>query len=306
MDYENQTINIRTSTNILNNSFDLLYSTIDILKRFDDSKSISNNPIELKVAIISIASSVELLLKAKIASIDWKQLFIEPKDANLELLNNGKIFSLGFNKCLKRIEKNSNILFDKLTKAKIDKIRIIRNKIAHLHFEANEENYATLISIGLDFFIEFYRNYILLDFHEEVDRTKNINEELKKIQEFVKQRLLTFSEKYKMHLKPKTYYFSECNNCYQDSFIIYNEHVVKCVYCNNENLIKEVAQFHSTFDVEPKKCPECNLNSMASIHKKEDEEEAWDCVICGYFINKPRQWIISIDGNLRSKNSIKI
>jgi hypothetical protein len=44
---------------------------------------------------------------------------------------------------------------------------------------------------------------------------------------------------------------------------------------------------------------------MTAIHSKVTDDEAWDCVICGYFINKPRRWILDYKSNLVSENSIK-
>jgi len=29
---------------------------------------------------------------------------------------------------------------------------------------------------------------------------------------------------------------------------------------------------------------------MTAIHSSENEQEAWDCIICGYYINRPQKW----------------
>ncbi len=298
-------MNIRTSSNILNNSFDLLFPTIDILKRFDGKLFSVADDKELKAALITITTSVELLLKCKIAFVDWTQIFQYPNKADKIKLLNGDFFSVKFEDCLTRIESISSIKFSDKTKDDIDKIRKIRNKITHFHYDTKCEEFISLISIGLDIFIEFYRNYILTEFCEDKDRTKDIDSDLKEVKNYVSTRLITLKEKYKAFDKPKTFYFCECNNCLQDAFIIQDKNTVKCTFCGQEDDIKWIAEVHSTFEDNTKLCPVCTFHSMTAIHSKDDKEEAWDCVICGHFINKPRQWHISFHDNLISTNSIK-
>jgi hypothetical protein len=110
MDSENFKMNIRTSTNILNNSFDLLYPTIEIFKRFDGKMFSISDDKELKAALITTTTCVELLLKSKIASIDWAQLFQTQTKSDKNRLLNGDFFSVKFEDCLSRIENISTII----------------------------------------------------------------------------------------------------------------------------------------------------------------------------------------------------
>ncbi|KAA5541641.1 DUF3644 domain-containing protein [Adhaeribacter rhizoryzae] len=300
---DNCEINFKTSANILDNAFDLLHPTIEILKRNEDPLYIIADDKELKAALITITTSVELLLKSKIASIDWKKLFYEPSKADTNKLLNGDFKSLNFEKCLAVIESISPI--KPSHKRDIEIIRKIRNKIIHFHSNIEKKELVSLISVGLDIFIEFYRTYILSSFCEDQDRTKDIDNRLKYVKEYVSTRLLTLKEKYKTFNKPKTFYFSECNNCLQDAFILKNNNTVKCIFCNYESDIKWIAEFHSKFNGLTKICPKCTFHSMCAIHSKEDKEEAWDCVVCGHFINRPKQWNISIQSHLLSANSLK-
>ena len=135
MDSENFKMNIRTSSNILNNSFDLLYPTIEIFKRFDGKMFSIADDKELKAALITTTTCVELLLKSKIASIDWTQLFQTQNKADKNKLINGNFYSVKFEDCLDRIESISPIRFNEKTKTDIDRIRQIRNKITHFHFD---------------------------------------------------------------------------------------------------------------------------------------------------------------------------
>lgn len=288
MDNENFKMNIRTSANILDNSFDLLYSTIEIFKRFDGKMFSIADEKELKAALITTTTCVELLLKSKIASIDWTQLFQTQTKADKNRLLNGDFSSVKFEDCLARIENISPIRFNDKTKTDIDRIRQIRNRITHFHFDTKNDEFISLISIGLDIFIEFYRNYIFADFCEDKDRTKDLDDELKNVKNYVSTRLLTLKEKYKTNDKPKTFYFCECSNCLQDAFIVIDKNTVKCIFCGHEDDIKWIAEIHSNFNDMTIPCPKCEFHSMTAIHSNKDEEEAWDCIICGNFINRPR------------------
>lgn len=300
---EYEKINWNISANILNNSFDLLFPTIDIVKNFNGKMFSSPDDKKLKTALITMATSIELLLKSKIADIAWEQIFQNPGKANKEKLRDGNFYSIKFEDCLHRIENISNIKFNTKTKNDIEKIRQIRNKITHFYWNISKEEFISLISIGFNIFIEFYRNYIFDDFCESQDRTKDIDYELKEIKEYVKTRLLTLKEKYKTFDKPKTYYFAECSNCYQDAFIIKDKETVKCVFCGDENNIQDLARFYSNFDDKIKECPECNFFSMIAIHEKDTEQEAWDCIICGNFINRSTHWVGHVDENRIPINS---
>ena len=118
-------------------------------------------------------------------------------------------------------------------------------------------------------------------------------------------RLLTLKEKYQTVDKPKTFYFCECSSCLQDAFIIKNKSTVKCTFCGHEDDIKWIAEIHSNLNDMTMICPKCEFHSMTAIHSNKEEEEAWDCVICGNYINRPRQWRLSLQDNSISTDSIK-
>ncbi len=290
---DNHKINIQVSSSILDNSFDILFSAVEIIKPFNDKTHSSVNIKELKAGLITTITGVELILKSKIASIDWKLLFQNVKDADIRALYSGDFKSVNFDSCLKIIEQYTSIRFDKRTKDNIEDIRKIRNKIVHYYTTDTQTQLIAYISVGLDVFIEFYRSYIFNDFCEEVDRTNHIEYELKCVQEFVRSRLLTLKEKYKNFKRPNTPYFSECSSCLQDAFIILDKETVRCVFCGKIENIKQFTMDYSSLENQVRFCPNCKFESMAASHL-EDEEDAWDCVICGFFINKSRKWKILI------------
>lgn len=291
MKHDDIEINIRTSSELLNNAFDFLNIPIEILRKFDRwYRSWKWDNYELKTALLNVTIGVELILKAKIASINWKELFQKDSNANKEKLISGCFYSVKFEDCIVRIEKISKIKFSEEIKHRINKIRQIRNKVTHFYFDTKKEKFASLVSYGIDFFIEFYRNYIFSDFCEEKDRTERIDYELSHVTDYLSVRLLTISEKMKNLPRPNTNYFKECSDCLQDAFIFKDYETTQCLYCGRTDNIKDYAEFYSNYKSQTKICPSCNRNSMTAIHSSENEQEAWDCIICGYYINRPRKW----------------
>lgn len=292
MKHDDIEINIRTSSELLNNAFDFLNIPIEILRKFDRRyRSWKWDNYELKTALLNVTIGVELILKAKIASINWKKLFQKDSNANKENLISGYFYSVKFEDCIARIEKISKIKFSEEIKHRINKIRQIRNKVTHFYFDTKKENFASLVSYGIDFFIEFYRNYVFSDFCEEKDRTEKIDYELSRVVDYLSVRLLTISEKMKNLPRPNTNYFKECSDCLQDAFILKDDETIQCLYCGRTDNIKDCAEFYSNYKSQTKICPSCNRNSMTAIHSSENEQGAWDCIICGYYINKPRKWV---------------
>lgn len=291
MKHDDIKTNIKTSSELLNNAFDFLNIPIEILRKFDRwYRSWKWDNYELKTALLNVTIGVELILKAKIASINWKELFQKASNANKEKLISGSFYSVKFEDCISRIEKISKIKFSEEIKHRINKIRQIRNKVTHFYFDIKKENFASLVSYGIDFFIEFYRNYIFSYFCEEKDRTEKIDYELSCVTDYLSVRLLTISEKMKNLPRPNTNYFKECPDCLQDAFILKDDETTQCLYCGRTDNIKDYAEFHSNYKSQTKICPSCNRNSMTAIHSSKNEQEAWDCIICGYYINRPRKW----------------
>lgn len=291
--HDNIRIDIRVSHELLNNAFDFLNIPLEILKKYNQLYRYHSwhwDNYELKTALLNVTIGVELILKAKIASINWRELFQEASNSNKEKLMSGNFNSVKFEDCISRIKKISKIKFSRDIKHRINKIRQIRNKVTHFYFDTKKENFILLASYGIDFFIEFYQSYIFSDFCEEKDRTKKIDYELSHVKDYLSVRMHTISEKMKNLPRPNTNYFKECPDCLQDAFILKDNETTQCLYCGRTDNIKDLAEFHSNYKSQTKICPSCNRNSMTAIHKSKNEKEAWDCIICGYYINRPQKW----------------
>lgn len=230
-------------------------------------------------------------MKAKVATIDWRQIFNNPTDADFSKLGTGDFKSVGFEKCLERLEYLMGTPLQDNIKIKIDNVRKTRNKLIHYHFTTNTEAFAVLISNGIDAFIEFYRLYIKDDFYEEKDRTKVLEEELFKVDEYIRTRLETIKPKLKGQNRPQTYFYCECSFCLQDVFVFKDNRTVLCLFCEKENDVEEDALIRSEIRDTTKDCPKCNLKTMIAVWKiNPEEEQPWECIVCGHYIHRPTKW----------------
>lgn len=285
-------LNYRCADDLLNNAFDFFQTTALVLgDKPKWSKYYSES--ELKTALLSVTTSVELILKAKIASIDWKEIFKYPSKAHSEALKTGDFESIAFKNCVKKVEELSKIVLSDDFKKKVENIRTTRNQLTHYHFKTSQETFLILASKGIDVFIEFYRLYIKDDFCEEKDRTKELEELLFKIDEYIKIRLQTILPKMIEYKRPKTYYFSECNNCEQDTIILKDSCTVKCLFCESEDNIEKEAEWRSYDNSKVKKCISCDINSMILLQPRDGEADAWECILCGNHINRASRFYLS-------------
>lgn len=291
MNIEDIRICSKCSVALENNAFDILSSAIVIFKDLE-SGIYHFNQYKLKTAILCVATGIELLLKSKIAETDWRQIYQNPEKARESNFKTGDFISVKFSNCIERIEKVCGITIDKTTNQRIKDIEKIRNRIIHFHDVINNDKYISLISYGIDVFIEFYRKYIFkLGDHYDPDRTKIIDIELKGIKEYTSVRLETIKKNLIDIVKPRNNYLIDCGNCFQEyTIVLKDNNTLLCVYCNEENDIKEMADLHTNSNYGTKVCPACKRDSMVAVHMHNDEEEAWDCIICGYYINHPTNW----------------
>lgn len=181
---------------------------------------------QLFAAFQSIVNAVELLLKSRIALIDYKLLLKNTRDTSRESIINGDFQSVNFYKCIEVIEGNSSDIIPQNIKDRIDRLRIIRNKITHYYIETTHEMFSNYIAFGFDAYVTIYRDFIKEKIYDSYDRTEGFEEELSDFEEFVKIRV----EKYKT---PGNH---ECPVCYTWNLIIQEDKKEICLFCGYEKI----------------------------------------------------------------------
>jgi hypothetical protein len=189
---------------------------------------------QLFAAFQSIVNAVELLLKSRIALINYKLLLKTTKNISRELIINGDFQSINFDKCIEVIECNSADSIPKNIKDRVDSLRIIRNKITHYYIETTQDMFLNYIAFGLDAYITIYRDFIKEKIYDSYDRTEGFEEELSDFEQFVKIRV----EKYKEDHKLENYKIPgnpECPICYTWNLVI-QENKKMCLFCGYEEI----------------------------------------------------------------------
>ncbi len=306
-DSEFRKISYRVSSDLLDNAFDFLETGISLvaeLSKFHKYMSES----ELKTSLFSVSTGVELILKAKIASLDWREVFDRPMLAEIACLRSGNFKSVSFDKCIMRIETLMQNDLSPILKKRIESVRHQRNRITHFHFKATVETTASLICYGIDAFIEFYRSYVRESFCEEKDRSKKLEEMLFQVEEYVTVRLDSVRPKLDHFNRPRTYHLSICNNCEQDTLILKDQKTVKCLFCDSENDIEEEAMLISEINKNEesvKACPRCQLKAMVTLSENLlKTDQARECINCGYFNDYPTRF--SVDGRFVTSDSVRL
>jgi len=190
---------------------------------------------QLFAAFQSIVNAIELLLKSRIALIDYKLLLKSTKGISRESIINGDFQSINFDRCIEVIESNSNDSIPKNIKDRIDSLRIIRNKITHYYIDTTNEMFLNYIAFGLDAYVTIYRDFIKEKIYDSYDRTEGFEEELSDFEEFVKIRVEKYKENHKLG-KYKIPQNPECPVCYTWNLIIQENNKKICLFCGYEEI----------------------------------------------------------------------
>ena len=105
---------------------------------------------DLDFALTDFYCGLEIILKALVLHEDWRQVFVEPNDANQAKLDNGSAKTIGADHAIDRLGKVINKPISKEVKKAIDRIRIHRNKLMHFyHLDLQSDSGKKVIATDL-------------------------------------------------------------------------------------------------------------------------------------------------------------
>lgn len=88
---------------------------------------------DLDFALTDFYCGLEIILKALVLNEDWRQVFVDPNDANQTKLDNGSAKTIGADHAIDRMGKVLHKPISKEVKKAIDRIRVHRNKLMHFY-----------------------------------------------------------------------------------------------------------------------------------------------------------------------------
>ncbi|OJW81541.1 MAG: hypothetical protein BGO69_09150 [Bacteroidetes bacterium 46-16] len=302
MPVNDQSLNTRISARLLDNALSLCASAVALLARRGERYSFQSAE-ELKPAVVSVATALEVIVKAKIADSGWRQVFLYSSKVTEEEALAGSAKTIGLPAGVKKLKALFGIELPAQSITVIERLSNIRNKIVHYHLSIDEKQCAILIAEGISEFVDLYKNYIFESFYEEKDRTSDIGKELKNVSEYITVRGNILKMRIELLDKPVTYHFSECPECLQGLFVL-DQDIAHCLLCENRIPIKEVAEAHCENNGAPIPCGQCE-NGWMALHDKVNDLDCWQCVSCGHYINKPQIWITDFKPDVYSVDSVR-
>lgn len=152
------TILIQNASHFLDSAIDQLSVSKDATNLHLSSQPYNRTPTsDHRNSLIFVAASVELLLKAKLATIHWSQIFEDPGKAQIEKLESQNLISVKASDLCSRITR--------LTREKVDSktaAELFNARNATVHFSPPQTNAVfTQVLAGINFSIRFLKEHLI-------------------------------------------------------------------------------------------------------------------------------------------------
>lgn len=119
----------RFTLSLIQNAHDFIVSAAEDARR-DDRRS-------WKYSLLSLASGLELILKARLDIEHWSLLFANVDNASKEKMIQGDFVSVDFKTALSRLKNISGVCLPFQVEKDLKAIRGMRNKIMHFAVDVN-------------------------------------------------------------------------------------------------------------------------------------------------------------------------
>ena len=250
---------------ILDNAFDFLLSAAESVRR-------NSEPRALKDAVLQVASGVELLLKARLASEHWSLIFSNVDQANKERLAKGDFTSVDFSNTITRLEEIVEIPIDQRFSTHLKDLRNLRNRLTHFTANLNLAQARSLVVKSMVFCIDFCEQQKMIVPALE-DKVGQIHINLVDSWQFMKARMDEITES--VELK----YRWVCPECWQEALVLKPD-VVECRFCRHKTSPRELAAENADGDV-VQNCPVCGDESTFAFVSTHPDLPFWMCFSCG-------------------------
>ncbi|MGD0827127.1 MAG: hypothetical protein ABSA09_03460 [Desulfobaccales bacterium] len=272
---------------LIENALDFIQNAVENLN--------SQEPKQLKYAIINFACGVELLLKARLAKEDWRYLFQDILEADYEIFFSGNFRSIDIDKLKKRLKKQCNVDIS-IHNRILSLLQRMRNKLVHFKFSGRREEVESLLVKAWSFAWDFIHDQLLEDIEDYYDLINNIREMMRGAESFVSERIQVIQPTLDEN-RDKGNVILSCPGCLQDTLIIPGDVDPFCLFCrysdSPENVADEWAsEFIGYPHTDPKErmvspvlieCGECGSETMIEFEDggQYPPNPAWVCFTCG-------------------------
>jgi len=227
--------------NLLENAIDSLQQGIGFALKDHPTQS------ELKLSVLLVAQSVELLLKERLKREHWSLIYAKVEQAGSPNAN-----TVTINESIKRLEQIAHVNLSEEEVETIFLLSDIRNKIQHYEIEITFEEVLGKHHAAIALITRFLKDEFesdIRDYFEQdgVQKLISIDEALKTLQELAQQSIEKIQHE-NMPSRPKeqAYWQFEiitCPECWQDYYIFSpDSHISQCQLCKHEGGFVECAR----------------------------------------------------------------
>ncbi len=281
--------------------FQLLENGLNsILKAFEEIEEGTERG--LKYAILHLDRGISLVLKAKLKEEDWELLFQDIEKADEKLLHSGNFKSVDFKITLKRIHQDLGIEIPSKDLKYLRRLHNLRNKIEHFEVSASIEEIKSLFHKAGSFAFDFSNDH-LEPSEIKSELLEELNEQLLKNEEFVKERRTYISERLDS-LREENHFILNCPSCFEEGLVPgpdIGPGQPTCLFCKYTDTPENVADEWATEFVgyphtdpkermiEPviKECSDCLMETMIDFSHEDGgatpPDPYWVCFSCGNF-----------------------
>lgn len=227
--------------NILENAIDSLKQGIGFALKDDPTQS------ELKLSVLLIAQSVELLLKERLKREHWSLIF-----SKVEQAGNLNAHTVSIEEAIKRLEQIAHVKLDQEERDTILLFSDIRNRIQHYEIEITFEEVIGKAHSAIAFITRFLKDEFQSDIREhlskeEAQKLVEIDEALEDLQELALQNI----EKIRKENEPRRpkdqmdwrFEVISCPHCWQDYYVFSpDSDISECQLCGYEGGFVECAR----------------------------------------------------------------
>jgi hypothetical protein len=250
---------------------------------------------DLKYAVLSLGAGLELLLKERLRSEDWRLLFTDPSSAEEEIYRRGDFYSIGVWETMDRLEEYVGVEISEVDRSHIANLRDRRNPLEHFRISQSREAVSSAASAALGFALDFVSRHL-----EEAAMSSELQGELEEIREalpaldeFVGHRLREVEGRITKDDGVLT-----CPRCFQDTAIVGDG--ISCLFCGFTIGVEDVERAAEDWigsvlgiseyravkeggELPLYECPDCEQRAMVDRGSSGDlhEEDRWVCFACG-------------------------
>lgn len=241
---------------------------------------------EWKIAVVHLATALELLLKARLAIEDPRLLAATGSNLNEADLESGDFRSVTIEEALRRLRRFGFELAGE-QRAALEAVSHLRNRLVHYAVQEDRDRFIAVLVSGLNLFFEVEFSQFR-DVESCGSKTQSeLITELGKFKAFVQGRLSSLETELASSKRPRTHYFDECSDCLQDTTIITDEGL-HCLFCRRTISIRDYAGLASE-DGNVEVCPECKRESIVK-RQSGDPEPTLECFCCGHLRGPEIRW----------------